>query len=389
MLLICVLFVNEPCTKAQSNLNVINIPLAFHPCSLILNEANGSFCLYEGVNGLEASGNNPTQINLIAQIYGQQTLFGMSIDYWSAIIIWAMRVPKDLHVYGAVNIKAYISSNFEISGFTSGSGYSMGLVDIDENNNTVKQFISEEAPYSIGGNIFTPTPQKYNIEINTDYVFKAGHAIGFAVGFGATAQGFTASVYFDSADKPSGATLPIVDTTESYDFTADSQTIKIQSNSAIADYNYDSTQKAIQFMAKLIDYTQGYLTITIPKTLMQPPFLVSSGSQQITPTLTETQTSYQISFTHTRSSNPIQITGNSINNPTPTPTPLETPEPTLSPNPTSAFTPTPTTTDNNPANGPTLTIPELLAIAIIAVSAATVISLIIYKKKRTDRKHAP
>lgn len=387
IILTCVLFLNQPYTKAQSNPNVINVPLTFHPNSLVINDANGSLQVYEGVDGLAATGSNPTQVTLSSQISGQQIVFGMPIDYWSASIIWGMRVPKDMHVYGTVNIRAYISSNFAISGFTSGSGYGMGLVDIDENNNPVQQFITQ-GPIAIGGNAFTSTPQQYSLSTNIDYVFKAGHAIGFSVGFGATTKGYTATIYFNSADKPSGATLPIVDTSTSYDFTADTKNIKIQSNSAIADYNYNSLKQTLQFTAKLIDYTTGYCNITIPKTLMQSPFTITSGPQQITTTISETQTNYNLYFTHTRTSNPIQVTGNAINTQSPTPN--------ISPTPSGSNTipsPTPTSTSSgsttmpssqgttNPTNEPKPSVPEISSMAIIALIAGTTFFLVIYKKK--------
>jgi hypothetical protein len=394
LLLTCALLAKPQYTKAQTNSNITNIPVFFHPNILVMNEENGSFRLYEGVNGLAPTRSTPTQVELNAQIYDRQTVFGFSIEYWSAIVVWAMRVPKDLHVDGIVDITAYISSSFEISGFTSGSGYTMGLVDINENNNTVQTFMVEPV-YAVGENIFSPTPQQYSLSTTMDYVFRAGHTIGLMVGCGATEQGFTATVYFDSIGKPSGATLPVVDTSESYDFPAASEKITILSNSAIADYNYNSMQKTIQFTAKLIDYTIGHCDITVPKTLMQSPFSVTSGSQQMTPTVTETQTSYQISLTHTRNPDPIQVTGEASDNPTPTPsssptlppTPISepiTPEPTLSPNPTSpSSAPTSTATNTDPTNGPALSAgvnPEIFLVVVIAVAAATII-LVIRKKR--------
>jgi hypothetical protein len=262
----------------------------------------------------------------------------------------------------------------------------MGLADIDENENVVQQFMPE-APYVIGDNIFTSTPQLYSLDVNIDYVFRAGHTIGFAVGCGATEQGFTASVFFDSSDKPSGATLPVVDATESYDFPANSQIIKIVSNSVISDYNYVPSERTIQFTAKLIDYTIGRCNITIPKNLMHSPFSVTIGFQQVTPILTETQESYQVSFTHTRTSNPIQVTGNTPDTSTPTAsTHPTTPAPTLSPNPTSTpVTPAPTVTGTSPTGDPTLSIAELLSIATIA-SAVAALFLVIHKKKLMSRK---
>ncbi len=212
---------------------------------------------------------------------------------------------------GSVNIRAFISSNFKISGLFSGGGYGMGLVDIDQNNNEVQQFITQ-APYTQGGNPFTASPTQYSVSTNVDYTFKAGHSIGFAVGLGATTQGFTATVYFDSNSYNSGATLPVEETTQCQSFNANGQNIGVVSNSAISGCQFNSAANTLQFQAQLISYTTGYCNVSIPKTLLQSPFTVSSAQQTIPSTLTENATHYQIYFTHTRNSNPIQITGAAV-----------------------------------------------------------------------------
>lgn len=365
LLLVSCFFIMDLQVAAQTNPQIVNLSLTFHPYAIILNDPNGSFCVYDGADGLAASSSIPTQVNLVSQISGQQTVYGISVNYWSAVMIWAVKLPKDLHVDGTVNIKAYISSDFPISGLMSGSGYGMGLVDIDENNNEVQEFVTQ-APYSIGSNAFSPTPQQYSVSTDVDYVFKAGHSIGFAVGIGATAQGFTASVYFGSEDKPSGATLPVVDTIDNYSFTVDSQTVSILSDSVISDFQYDSTGKYLQFKSQLISYTTGYCNLTIPKTLIQSPFTVTSGSQGLTSTLIETQNSYILSFTHVRDIDPIVVTGESAN---PTSTPVQTPDITE-----------PTNQSPIPTNGPTPEIAELSFIALLAIVFGTTIA-VIYKKR--------
>jgi hypothetical protein len=366
----CLLFANQPDIKAQGTQNIINIPLTFHNYTLILNDPNGSFCVYDGADGSTTSA-NPTQTNLISEIPGQQTVYGMSFSYWSADIIWAVKLPIDLHVKGQVNIRAFISSNFKISGFFSGGGYGMGLVDIDQNNNEVTQFITQ-APYTQGGNPFTTSPTQYSVNTNVDYTFKAGHSIGFAVGLGATTQGFTATVYFDSPSSNSGATLPIEETLQCQSFTANGQNIAIVSDSAISGCQFNSAANTIQFQAELIKYTAGYCNVSIPKALLQSPFTVSSAQQAISSTLTANATHYQIYFTHTRNSNPIQITGAASSTPTAKPTP----SPTASTAPTgTASSSTPPTqtypTATSQATSTPPAIPEYQFTTILALFAVT------------------
>ena len=371
------LFANQPDVKAQGTQNIINIPLTFHNYTLIFNDPNGSFCVYDGADGATTSV-NPTQTNLISEIPGQQIVYGMSFSYWSADIIWAVKLPIDLHVKGQVNIRAFISSNFKISGFFSGGGYGMGLVDIDQNNNEVTQFVTQ-APYTQGGNPFTTSPTQYSVNTNVDYIFKAGHSIGFAVGLGATTQGFTATVYFDSQSYSSGATLPVEEITQCQSFTANGQNIAIVSDSAITGCQFNSAANTIQFQAELIKYTAGYCNVSIPKALLQSPFTVSSAQQTISSTLTANATHYQIYFTHTRNSNPIQITGVAVSS---TPTTKPTLSPTASTASSGTASPTipptqtyPTTTSQATSTPPA--IPEYQFTTVLALFAVTVILIML------------
>ena len=293
--------------------------MTFHGYSLLLKDQNNSFYVYDGADGGAPDQASAGQANLEAQISGQRDGW----NYWSAIIMWTLKLPMDLNVQGTVNMRAYISSTFKLSGLFSGGGYGMGLVDIDENNIEVKEFITE-APYSIGTNPFTATPTQYSTNTNVDYVFKKGHSIGFAVGLGATTQGFSATVYFGSQDRNSGATLPVEDTSKTYNFAADyndaTHNIAIVSNSAISNCQFDSSTRCIQFTAQGINYTTGYCNVWVPKTLMQAPFTITQGTQPITPTLNENATHTQLYFTNTRNANPIQITAATTPPTTATPT---------------------------------------------------------------------
>jgi hypothetical protein len=275
----------------------------------------------------------------------------------------------------------------------------MGLVDINQNNDEVQQFITQ-APYTQGGNPFTSTPTKYSVSTNIDYTFKAGHSIGFAVGLGATSQGFTGTVYFDSATYSSGASVQVENVAQCQVFTADAQNVAVVSNSAISNCQYNTASHTIQFNAQGINYTTGYCNVSIPNTLMQPPFTVTSGTQQITPTLTENSTYYQLYFTNTRSTDPILITGTAANQPTATSKPTgsvstSTPSPSgsstaptqtetsmeTSPTVTSS-TSRPSSTSSSPTQPNTLpTIPEYLSIAILTIFASTTLTAIALKRR--------
>ena len=250
-----------------------------------------------------------------------------------------------------------------------------------------KQFITQ-GPISIGSNPFTASPAEYSLNTNVDYVFKKDHSIGFAVGLGATVQGFTATVFFDSSDKNSGATLPVEDKSQSNSFTAitngTSQNIVVVSDSAISNYEFNSASNSIRFKAQGINFTTGYCYVSVPKTLMQTPFTVTSGSHTITATLTENSTYYQLYFTHARDSNPIQITGRSIST-------QPTTQPTTSTMPSLSTTPVTTSPGETSATSPDASsqqgsIPEyqLLAIPVIIIAAAAVFAVILKKKLKNE-----
>jgi hypothetical protein len=285
--------------------------LTFHYYSLIQKAENGSYFVYDGADAVGPKRTTAFQTTLNSQIEGTREGF----TYWSAAIVWAVELQKDVHVMGNVEIKAYISSTFGGFGLISGGGYGMGLIDIDENENEVKEFIVEASP-SIGSNPFTPTPKAYSLNLDVDYVFKKGHYIGLFVGAGATIQGFTFTVYFDSPDRNSGAMLPIEDQAETFKFSAvwEGKTYEIVaiSNSSLSNFGFNQPEKQISFNASGIRGSSGHCKVWIPKTLLEGPFKVLIDSQQITPTETDNTTHSLIDFTYTHHSDAIKIVGTTV-----------------------------------------------------------------------------
>lgn len=386
-LLLAVLFTSSFFLTYQVNVEaqtgeIVNFPLTFHNYSLLLRDPNGSFCVFDGVDGAAATSTSAKQVNLVSQISGTQSGF----SYWSSSVLWTIKLTSDLHVIGTVNVRAYISSDFALSGLFSGGGYGFGLVDIDENNNEVQEFITQ-GPISIGSNPFSSSPALYSLDTNIDYVFRKGHSIGFAVGVGATTQGFSATVYFDSIDKNSGATLPVENTRQSYSYSVNyndaAHIILVESNSAIDDWQFNSALAGFQFTAQKINYTTGYCNISIPKTLMQKPFAVTQGSNPISATVTENITYSQLYFTNTRSSVPIQITGTPFSSqPTSSPT---LPTTTASPIPTSSNSPDSTPSQSDPSSSPSST-PFIQEFSIIIIVSILIVASVVGISLRLRRK---
>ncbi len=356
--------------------------MSFHNYSILLKESNGSLVVYDGADGAAAQGST-TQADVVAQISGTS----MGYSYYSAVVMWIVQLPMDLHVQGTVNVNAYISSTYKLSGLLSGGGYSMGIVDIDENNNEVREFLSD-ATYNFG-NPFTSMPTKYSQSVNVDYVFSKGHSIGFVVGLGATVQGFTASVYFGSADRSSGATLPVAEAAQTQTLSSNSGDIMVAANSAIQNLQYDQTTRTLSFNAQGIDYTSGTCAVAIPKTLLQSPFTVTQGTQTITATTTENATYYELSFTHTRSDAALRVTGSG-----PAPSDSPTMSPSASPSSTSQTTTPPssgTTTGTPNSSYPTPQVLEvssaalILLVVLVSVAVLAVVGVLNRKNRKPSK----
>ena len=272
---------------------------------------NGSYYAYDGADALGPQLTTAYQITPSAQITGTRSGFA----YWNGAVVWVTPLQKNIHVNGNVKITAYMSSTTGGFSLFSGGGYGMGLVDIDENGNELKEFIVEASP-SIGANPFTATPKAYSLNTNIDYVFNKGHYLGFFVGAGATIQGYTFTVYFDSQDRNSGATVPIEDPTETYKFNpvwgGETYDIEVTSNSALTNFELNAPEKEISYDAWGIRGTSGYSSAVIPKDFLTGPFEVFVDDQQVTPTTTENTTHTTVYFTYTHDPNTISIIGSTM-----------------------------------------------------------------------------
>jgi hypothetical protein len=383
----CLLAVFPAVVKTEAQ--VTTLSLTFHNYSVVLNEPNGSVIAFDGADGAPPAKSTADTATIKAQITG--SYYGFST--YTGMVIWAVQLPCDIHVNGAVTIKAYISSTSS-AGF--GVGYGMGVADIDENNQNVKEFYTE-GPQSMFSSPFTATPAAFSLSTNVDYTFKKGHAIGFFVGVGSTAQGFTATMYCDSADRASGATLPIVEAIDTQTVSAGSGTIVVSANSAMQNLEYDQPSHSTSFKVLLIDSTTGTVTVETPKTVLTTPFTVTQGSKTITSTVTETSNTYQIAFTHIRNDDSIKVVGTAIaaTSDTAAPTPTAT-----SPAPSSGSTQTPDSTGSSSSSGnggsssassapvvsPSPEAPEIHAIIILFVAVIVTASIFVWRRRTSKPK---
>ncbi len=352
---------------AESGTTVQN--LIFHNYSLIQKADDGSSYIYNGAdtNGPQLATASQTTVN--SQIKGQVNYLGIDFTYWSGMVIWGYQLTDDLHVQGNVQITVYMSSSDTISGLFSGGGYGMGLSDVDQNGNEIKRFTAE-GPQSLGKNPLTGTPQAYTLNVQVDYIFPKDHAIAFFAGAGATKQGYKFTVYFDSPDKNSGATLPVVNPTPTPPPTP----------------------------------TPSPTPTTTP-TITPSPNPTPSATP--TPTLTLSPTPTPTPYpTPSPTRTPPPTAPGVTTTPSPTPTSIPTPTPTLSPSPTTipepnitvspTHSPTPETTSTTIPTGaaPTSATPStssgesltatyviIYAIAIVTLAIITAAAFALVKRK--------
>ncbi|UCH37418.1 MAG: hypothetical protein JSV76_07010, partial [Candidatus Bathyarchaeota archaeon] len=195
-----------------------DVPLIFHAYQE--NFVNTSFYCYDGVDGCPPQQMDAASPTVEAHIHGtiDYPPFVYNLDYWQGHVVWNLTSPltADLHVQGTVTMSMWVSSNDDrVDGFFEGSGYGGAITDFDAQDNIIQIF---EFPYieRQGSNIFSPNPLEYQLSMDLDYVFARDHTIQFSFGFGSNVEGFTATVYFDAPDRPSGITLPVRDLAVSF-----------------------------------------------------------------------------------------------------------------------------------------------------------------------------
>jgi hypothetical protein len=89
--------------------------------------------------------------------------------------------------------------------------------------------------------------------------------------------------------------------------------IIIETNSTeVLNFAFNKSAKTISFEVSGPDSTIGYCNLTIPKTLMTPPFVISVNSQQIEFNITENSMFYFVYFTYSHSFKTLQITSQTL-----------------------------------------------------------------------------
>ncbi len=173
----------------------------FHDTSILYRNDNSSLTVIAEAN-LEPPNNSIAKtIEIAANIRNATTPFG---TIWVGSVSWVSQpVSKPQVLDGSITVTAWFSSNDSPPPF---SGIGAGITIIDSQGNLVGQPVYA---YSYGqGSVLTNQPSSYQFNLNINRSVQHGQRFVFAVGLGATAQGWKMTVYFDSLQYPSRASMP-------------------------------------------------------------------------------------------------------------------------------------------------------------------------------------
>ncbi len=173
----------------------------FHDNSILYRNEN-SWVTVDAEANLEppnASALKATEVK--ANIRNATTPFG---TIWVGSVSWVSQPLTQFEVLqGIVTITAWLSSDDSPPPFF---GIGAGIAIVDSQNKLVGP---SDYAYSYGqGSILTTQLKSYEFNVTINRSLQAGQQMVFAVGLGATRQGWKMKVYFDSLQYPSRAQLP-------------------------------------------------------------------------------------------------------------------------------------------------------------------------------------
>lgn len=251
------------------------LQLFFHKYTVVTHSEDSSAIAIEGADALQPSlGVGGYEEVKCLQQYEQE---GQSV--WVGYVMFLTSpLPKDLYVAGNVAITCFVNST---DSFTSKQyvGYTFSVMDVNETGGIVAAFQSDIRS-SVGKNPLTPKPKATTLIVEgVDNVFKEGHRIGFSIGLGGNRKGWRVGVIYDSTTNSSGVILPITDPPQDFSsnvtFGEKNHLFVVRSNSSISAFQFNAIEKAVSFKASMVQGTGGFCNVSVPKSLMGGPYIVT------------------------------------------------------------------------------------------------------------------
>jgi hypothetical protein len=173
----------------------------FRDKTVLYSNDNSSLTVIAEAN-LEPPNNSVSKSTVVAaNIRNATTPFG---TIWVGSVSWVSQpLSQFQELQGIVTITAWLSSDDSPPPL---SGIGAGIAIIDSQNHLVGQSVYS---YSFSaGSVLTTQVKSYEFKVNINRGIQQGQRFVFAVGLGATRQGWKMNVYSDSLQYPSRAEMP-------------------------------------------------------------------------------------------------------------------------------------------------------------------------------------
>ena len=177
--------------------------LYFHNRSEKYRNENMSITVYDGADGEPPLGTEVTAI-VKCQITQHVQYSFFPVTFYLGFVSWITQpLSDDYAIDGTITRYVWMSSG-DVN--TPASGYALAVADLDENDNVAGGPFYNY--YYNAGKVLSAEPTEYSLTISISHVFPKDHKLAFQTVVGTTAQGWTANVHFDSADRNSRVVLP-------------------------------------------------------------------------------------------------------------------------------------------------------------------------------------
>ncbi len=198
-----ILFLSIAMDAASAQAPVSGNAFFFHLKSEVYRNENASVIVMEEANLSAPPGSTPRISELSASIRNATTIFG---TIWVGTVAWVTQpLTYPTTFQGTALFTVWLSSDDVTPSF---SGVGAGLAVLNQQNQTVGNYV-----YTFTyarGSVLNPTPTPYTFKIELNQEVFAGQRLIFAVGVGSTTEGWHMKVFFDDAQHPSRVQLPTI-----------------------------------------------------------------------------------------------------------------------------------------------------------------------------------
>jgi len=187
----------------------------FHMYSTVYANSNSSMVVYNGADtnpptySTAATGQVFCKVRPSAQSWFTDVEAWFSgVEAWLGGVSWITQpLAEDTQIQGNVGMTVWMSAT---GPQPFASGYALGISEVDSMGNFIGEPMYEY--YYSTGDVLGSSPRPISLTFNVNRTFTKGNIIGFLAIVGSTTEGWQFQVYFDSPDRNSSVTLPMLAT---------------------------------------------------------------------------------------------------------------------------------------------------------------------------------